>query len=99
MAAFPIFPMQEIKTDPAGKSLAFCFPILERYSSECLKALLSLPGYGNHTKEQLDNTPPQDMVLILNPRPRATFHISWLYTSGCTEAKQLRKLVRQAEIL
>ena len=72
---------------------------LERYPSEQLMTLLSLPGYGSHTKEDLDSISPQVAVLMLNPRPTATFHISWLYTSGCTEAKQLRKLIRQAEVL
>lgn len=72
---------------------------LAKHNTEKLKNLLSLPGYGGYTEQQLKGRSNDELARMLNPRPRAVFHSSWLYTSGCTEAKQLRKLVRQAEAL
>ncbi len=72
---------------------------LGRHDTQKLKNLLSLPGYGSHTESQLSGIADDELARMLNPRPRATFHSSWLHTSGCTEAKQLRKLIRQAEAL
>ena len=72
---------------------------LGRHKASELKRLLELPGCGGYNSEQLDKMSEDELARLLNPRPHATFHISWLCTSGCTEAKQLRKLVRQAEAL
>lgn len=73
---------------------------LGRHEAEGLKRLLRLPGCGGYDDDTtLDGMSEDDLARLLNPRPRAIFHISWLCTSGCTEAKQLRKLVRQAEAL
>ena len=72
---------------------------LEKYPAQQLKTLLKFPGFGNYTEQQLKDVPDNELARMLNPRPHVTFHVSWLYTSGCTEAKQLRKLVKQAELL
>ena len=72
---------------------------LSKCSTKELKGLLSWPGFRGYTEEQLKGIADDELARMLNPRPRAVFHVSWLCTSGCTEAKQLRKLVRQAEAL
>jgi hypothetical protein len=72
---------------------------LGKNNTKQLRALLALPGYGGYTEQQLKGIADDELARMLNPKPIAVFHASWLCTSGHPEAKQLRKLVRQAEAL
>jgi len=70
---------------------------LENLTTEQLKNKLSVPGYGGYTSEQLKNIPNEQLVRMLVPKPKMTFSLSWLCTSACPEARQLKKLIRQSE--
>jgi len=70
---------------------------LSRCSQEQLRTLLSWPGFGEHLTQKTENMSREEMIRILNPKPRIVFHVSWLCTSRCNEAKQLHKLIQQAE--
>jgi hypothetical protein len=65
--------------------------------AEVMRRLLSLPSNGGHTRDQLKPMTDEMLARLLVPRPRAVFNVSWLCTSGCNKAQQLRKLARQAE--
>lgn len=71
---------------------------LGRITEEGLRTLLVWPGFGSNSPKSLNDKTKAELVRLLEPRPRQVFHVSWLKTSGCEAARELRPLVRRATL-
>jgi len=71
---------------------------LAKLDTQILRKLLMTPGFGGCNEEELEATDKDGLIRMLEPRPKQFFSLRWVKTSESPEARELRRLVRRAEL-